>query len=63
MRLFASSPEVGVDRIITLALSTEYEGVTGKFIYEDYIKDPNPEALDNKIAQKVWEISKQHVGI
>ncbi len=63
MRLFASSTEVEADRIITLGLSSEYEGVTGKFIYEDYIKDPNPETLANKIAQKVWEISKQYVGI
>ena len=63
MFFFASKPEVGGDRILQVALSDEYEGVSGEFVYEDRIKDPNPEALDNNLVEKVWEISKKQVGI
>ena len=63
MFFFASKPEVGGDRILRLALSKEFEGVTGKFIFEDAERDPNSEALEELLVEKVWEISKQHVGL
>ena len=63
MFFFASKPDIGGDRILRVALSDEYENVSGKFIYEDKIKDPNPEALDDNIVERVWEISKKHVGL
>ncbi|WP_193774483.1 MULTISPECIES: hypothetical protein [Vallitalea] len=53
MRLFASSPEVGANRILFLATSKEYEGVSVKLIYEDYVKESNPEALDENIVNRV----------
>ncbi|TKG91490.1 SDR family NAD(P)-dependent oxidoreductase [Puteibacter caeruleilacunae] len=59
----ASKPEVGADRILRVALSKEYEGVSGKYVYEDAVRDPNPEALDEDIVDRVWEISKMQVGI
>lgn len=63
MYISASETEVGGDRILRLALSKEFEGISGKFIYEDAIKDPNPEALNDEIVERVWNISKKHVGI
>lgn len=63
MFFFGSRTEVGADRILRVALSDEYEGVSGKFIYEDAIRDPNPEALDEALVQKVWAISKVQVGL
>lgn len=63
MFFFASKPIVGAERILRVALSEEYEGVSGQFVYEDAIRDPNPEALDNNIVERVWEISKAQVGI
>lgn len=63
MFFFASKPEIGGDRIIRLALSKEFEGVSGKFIYEDAVRDPNSEALDDSIVNRVWEISKQQVRL
>ena len=63
MFFFASSPEVGADRILRLAFSPDFEGVTGEFIYEDKIKAPNPEALDDELVDKIWELSKRHVGL
>lgn len=61
--LCGSEPEVGAERILRLAISDDYKDVSGKFIYEDRVKDPNPEALDDKLVEKVWEISREHVGI
>lgn len=63
MYISASKPEVGSDRILRVALSDEYENVSGKFIYEDKIKHPNPQALDDEIVEKVWAISKEHAGL
>jgi NAD(P)-dependent dehydrogenase (short-subunit alcohol dehydrogenase family) len=63
MRFFASKPEVGADRILRLALSDEYEHISGKFVYEDAIKDPNMEALKYELVDKVWELSKKQVGL
>ncbi|BDD06640.1 SDR family oxidoreductase [Aureibacter tunicatorum] len=62
MFFFASKPEVGGDRILRLALSDEYEGVSGKYVYEDAVRDPNPEALDNELVDKVWKMSLEHIG-
>lgn len=63
MFFFASKPEVGGERILRVALSEEYNGVSGQFVYEDKIRDPNPEALDDKLVDRVWAISKEHTGI
>lgn len=63
MMFFASKPEVGADRILRVALSDEYDGVSGEFVYEDAIRDPNPEALDNKLVDRVWDISNYQVGL
>lgn len=63
MFFFASKTEVGGDRILRLALSDEFENVSGKFIYEDHIKNPNPEALENELINRIWNISKQHIGM
>lgn len=63
MFFFASKPEVGADRILRVALSDEYNNVSGKFIYEDAVRDPNPEALEDLLVDKVWNISKEHAGL
>jgi NAD(P)-dependent dehydrogenase (short-subunit alcohol dehydrogenase family) len=63
MFLFAEKTENGGDRILRLALSDEFENVSGKFIYEDYIKNPKPEALDKNRIEQIWTISKEQIGI
>ncbi|BDD03863.1 SDR family NAD(P)-dependent oxidoreductase [Aureibacter tunicatorum] len=63
MFLFASKAEIGGDRILRLALSDEFENVSGKFIYEDHIKNPNAEALISSNIERVWKISKEHIGL
>ena len=63
MFFFASKPEVGADRILRVALDQEYGTSSGQFIYENAVRDPNPEALDNELVNKVWAISKEHIGL
>jgi len=63
MLFFSSKTEVGADRILRVALSDEYSNVTGQFVYEDAIRDPNPEALDDQLVEKVWALSKSQVGL
>ncbi len=63
MFFFASKAEVGADRILRLALADEYQKQSGMYVYEDAIRDPNPEALDEELVEKVWELSKKHVGL
>lgn len=63
MFFFASKPEKGADRILRLATSDEYENISGKFVYEDKIRKPNPEALNDNIVDRVWEISKEQINI
>lgn len=63
MFFFASKAEVGADRILRVALSKEYENVSGQFVYEDAIRDPNPEALDDELVERVWNISLKQTGL
>jgi NAD(P)-dependent dehydrogenase (short-subunit alcohol dehydrogenase family) len=63
MFFFAEKTENGGDRILRLALSDEFENVSGKFIYEDHIKNPNPEALDKKRMEQIYSISKEQIGL
>lgn len=58
MRVIASPPEVGADRIARLAVSSRYEKVTGKFVSEDTITQPNPEALDASIRQRLMSVTE-----
>ena len=57
MRVFASPPEVGADRIVRLAVSSEYEGVTGTYV-SDAIAAPNPEAQDPAVQEKLMQVSE-----
>lgn len=63
MFFFASKPEIGADRILRVALDKEYSISSGNFVYEDAIREPNPEALDNELVEKVWAISKEQIGL
>ncbi|WP_262508038.1 SDR family oxidoreductase [Sediminicola luteus] len=63
MYFCASKPEKGADRILRLALSKEYENISGKFVYEDAIREPNPLDLDDSLVEQVWALSKKQVGL
>jgi len=58
MNAFASPAEVGADRIVRLAISSDYEGVSGVYVYEDKILPPNPEALDDEIVARLMRSTR-----
>ncbi|MEM9462551.1 MAG: SDR family oxidoreductase [Myxococcota bacterium] len=63
MRMVASPPEVGADRIVRLAISSEYEGVSGEFVYEDTVRPPNAEAEDPDIVARLMRVSEGAVAL
>lgn len=60
MRKLASPTLVGADRAVKLAVSSEYENVTGAYIFEDAVRSPHPEARDATQRAKLMEHS-EHV--
>lgn len=54
---------VGGERILAAALDRKYRGVSGKYIYEDMLLDPNPLALDDIKVARLMDISQQMTGL
>ena len=54
---------VGGERILAAALDSRYAAVSGKFIYEDILLEPNPLALDAMNVAKLMEISREFTGL
>ncbi|XP_029383205.1 retinol dehydrogenase 13 isoform X2 [Echeneis naucrates] len=61
--LLVKSPELGAQPSIYLAVSEEMEGVTGCYYDVMTEKEPAPQALDEEVAQKLWEVSSRLVGL
>ena len=61
MQLLASPPEVGADRIVRLAISSSYEGVSGEYVYEDAIRPPNAETKDASNIKRLMRLSEEAV--
>lgn len=61
--LFGEPPKAGADRIVTAAIAPQYAELSGAFIYEDHVRDPNKEALDDTLVEKVWELSRSQLGL
>ena len=63
MRFFmdkmASPTEVGSDRIVRLAISSEYESINGKYIYEDEIQPHHSEAEITEKRNKLKQITEK----
>ena len=53
----------GAQTTIYCAVSEEMEGVTGQFVVDCKIKKPNPQALDDEIAERLWKVSTELVGL
>lgn len=54
---------VSGERIVAAALDEQYQGVSGKFIYEDFVMQPNPLALDEANIARLMEVSRQLTGL
>ncbi len=54
---------VGGERILAAALDSAYEGVSGQYIHEDRLLDPNPQALDDDKVARLMAISRRMTGL
>jgi NAD(P)-dependent dehydrogenase (short-subunit alcohol dehydrogenase family) len=63
VHLFGSSPERGASRIVRLASSREYAGITGRYFYKAQLARPNPQAEDDENAEQLWQTTARLVEI
>jgi NAD(P)-dependent dehydrogenase (short-subunit alcohol dehydrogenase family) len=62
-RVIGISAEEGAQTQIYLATSPEVSNVTGKYFYKKKAIEPNPLARDDAIAERLWTVSEQLVGL
>ncbi|CAG04353.1 unnamed protein product, partial [Tetraodon nigroviridis] len=61
--LLVKRPELGAQPVVYLAVSDDMEGVTGKYYDVMTEKEPAPQALDEEVAHRLWEVSLRLVGL
>lgn len=61
--LLVKNPELGAQPSVFLAVSEETEGVTGRYFDVMTEKEPASQALDEEVAQRLWEVSSKLVGL
>ena len=60
---FFRSPERGARSLIWLAVSDDAAALTGEYIVDEKVVAPSAQALDNNLAEKLWEQSARLVGL
>ena len=59
-QVFLKTPLEGAQTTIYCAVSEEMEGVTGKYLADCQItKTGTPQADDNQLAERLWEVSME----
>lgn len=58
LRKLASPTVVGADRVVRLAVSSEYRNVTGVYVFEDTVRSPHPEARDAAKRKRLMQLSE-----
>jgi retinol dehydrogenase 12 len=61
--LFMLSPEEGARTSIYLASSEAVKGVTGKYFYQNQIKDVSEKCKDIQLQKGLWQISEDLTGL
>ena len=59
---FLRTPEQGAQTIIHMATNPGLKGVTGKYFGECQIESLNPNAEDDHMSEKLWDISEKLTG-
>ena len=63
-RPFFKTVEQGAQTTTYCAVSEEMEGVTGQYLADCRVKPlTDPQAIDDEAADKLWEMSKEMVGM
>ena len=60
---FARTPEKGAETVIYLAASPEVEGVSGGYFHDCKPIAPTAAGQDDAVAERLWHVSEQLVGI
>jgi retinol dehydrogenase 12 len=60
---FARTPEKGAETVIYLASSPEVQGANGGYYFNCNPIAPTKEAQDDGVAERLWQVSEQLVGI
>ena len=63
MGFFALTPEQGADTVVYLASSPEVEGTTGKYFVAREAVPSSPLSYDERVAQRLWQISEDLTGL
>lgn len=61
--LLIKSPELGAQPSVYLAVAEELASVSGRYYDIMKEKEPAPQALDQDVALKLWDISTSLVGL
>ena len=62
--IFVKTPWQGAQTTIYCAVSEEMEGVTGQYLADCKItKTGNPQATDDELAEKLWEVSAKLTAV
>jgi retinol dehydrogenase-12/retinol dehydrogenase-13 len=62
LNFFIATPEKGSQPSIYLATSDEVKGLTGKYFYKTKVKETNPIANDEELAEKIWNKTEEIVN-
>jgi retinol dehydrogenase 12 len=60
---FARTPEKGAQTVIYLASSPEVQGASGGYYFDCKLTPPSAAAQDDDVAERLWQVSDQLVGI
>ena len=60
---FFRSPERGARSLVWLAMSDDAAALTGEYIVDEKVVAPSAQALDDNLAQKLWDQSARLVGL
>lgn len=60
-RLVARSPEQGADTLVWLADAPEVSGLSGRYFVDRREARPSPEAQDDALAERLWQLSEAQV--
>ncbi|MCB0753835.1 MAG: SDR family oxidoreductase [Ignavibacteriae bacterium] len=62
LSLFISTPEMGAQPSVYLATSAEVKGLTGKYFYKTKVKETDPVANDEELADNIWEKTEELIN-
>ncbi len=60
---FFRSPERGARSLVWLAMSDDAAALTGDYIVDEKVVAPSTQALDDNLAEKLWDQSARLVGL